>query len=98
MFAPDLVNMEALSSLRRLTAAGAVSADRSDGAVADLESMPLERVPTTHLIADAWSLRHNLTSYDASYISLARALGCELLTADRRLAGAPDTGVRVVAV
>lgn len=98
MVAPDLVNMETLSALRRLMAAGAMPEDRTSQAVADLQSLPLDRVSTTHLIADAWALRKNLTPYNASYISLARALGCELLTADRRLAGAPNLGARVVIV
>jgi predicted nucleic acid-binding protein len=36
-----------------------------------------------------WELRHNLTGYDATYVALAEALGCPLLTADGRLALAP---------
>jgi predicted nucleic acid-binding protein len=32
--------------------------------------------------------RYKLTMYDASYVALARALGVEMVTADRRLAGA----------
>jgi predicted nucleic acid-binding protein len=33
-----------------------------------------------------WSLRNNLTAYDAAYVALAEALGAPLLTRDRRLA------------
>ena len=32
-----------------------------------------------------WELRHNLGAYDAAYIALAEALGCELLTGDVKL-------------
>jgi predicted nucleic acid-binding protein len=39
-----------------------------------------------------WELRDNVSAYDAGYVALAEALGCGLLTADGRLAGAP--GVR----
>lgn len=37
----------------------------------------------------AYSLRANITAYDAAYVALAEVLGCELLTGDRRLANAP---------
>jgi len=36
-----------------------------------------------------WELRPKLTAYDATYVALAEALDCRLLTADQRLAGAP---------
>jgi predicted nucleic acid-binding protein len=38
-----------------------------------------------------WSLRDNLTSYDACYVALAERLGAVLVTADGRLARAPGT-------
>ncbi len=36
-----------------------------------------------------WELRDDLPAYHASYVALAEALGCGLLTADRRLSHAP---------
>ncbi len=36
-----------------------------------------------------WAHRNNLTAYDAAYVALAELLNCPLVTADRRLAGAP---------
>ena len=41
------------------------------------------------LLTRAWELRDNMTAYDATYIALPEELGCELLTADARLARAP---------
>lgn len=41
------------------------------------------------LIDRIWDLRANLSAYDATYVALAEALACPLLTADRRLAAAP---------
>ena len=38
-----------------------------------------------------WELRQNLGAYDAAYIALAEALGCELLTGDLRLKTPPGT-------
>ena len=37
----------------------------------------------------AWTLRNNVTYYDALYVALAARLGYPLLTADARLARAP---------
>jgi predicted nucleic acid-binding protein len=34
------------------------------------------------------ALRHNFSAYDASYVALAEAYGCPLLTYDERLAKA----------
>jgi predicted nucleic acid-binding protein len=50
------------------------------------------------LLPRVWQLRGNLTAYDASYIALAEALDCPLLTADRRLAGAPGVRATVITV
>ncbi|CAN5672558.1 hypothetical protein BH20ACT2_BH20ACT2_18600 [soil metagenome] len=49
-------------------------------------------------LAWVWELRHNLAAYDASYVALAEAMGAELLTADRRLAGAPGPTCPIVVV
>ncbi len=98
MTAPDLVNAEALAVIRRLERAGEVSAGRAARAVADLEDAPLHRLPTTGMLEAVWGLRHNVTPGDACYLVAARALDVPLLTADLRLARAPDLGVPVITV
>ena len=47
--------------------------------------------------AFAWTLRlDRAVAHDSAYVALAEKLGCELWTADRRLAGAVDVAwVRV---
>jgi predicted nucleic acid-binding protein len=87
--APDLVDVEAVAVLRKMWLAGAISDQRFADAVDDLEATPLDRYPTLPLMRRAYELRANVTAYEATYVALAEALGCELLTADRRLAGAP---------
>ena len=47
------------------------------------------RYPHTAFVKAAWSLRNNVTYYDALYVALAARLGVPLLTADKRLANAP---------
>jgi predicted nucleic acid-binding protein len=45
-----------------------------------------------------WQLRDNLTAYDATYVALAEALSCELVTADARLARAPGPACPITVV
>ena len=87
--APELVDLEVASVLRRHTKNGLIDVARADLALVDLGAMPLRRAPHQPLLTRAWELRENLTIYDAAYVSLAEALHVSLLTADRRLARAP---------
>lgn len=48
------------------------------------------------LLSAAWSLRANLSTYDAVYVALAEQLGLPLLTADLRLARACERRIPVV--
>jgi predicted nucleic acid-binding protein len=87
--APDLVDVETVAVLRRRWLAGAISDRRFAAAIADLEQLSLDRYPALPFMRRAYDLRANATAYDAAYVGLAEGLGCELPTADRRLAGAP---------
>ena len=90
--APELIDLEVASVLRRQLSAGRLDARRARLALDDLVDLPMERAPHLPLLDRSWELRDNLTIYDAVYVALAEALGTSLLTADARLAGAP--GVR----
>ena len=98
VYAPDLVNAEALNIFRRLERVGEISAKVAAKAVAELEAAPVERVPTTLMVEAIWRLRHNVSPRDACYVVTARAFDVPLLTADLRLARAPKLGIRVIAV
>jgi len=87
--APELIDLEVASVLRRHTKSGFTEVRRADLALVDLVAMPLRRAPHQPLLPRAWELRENLTIYDAAYVSLAEALQVPLLTADQRLARAP---------
>jgi predicted nucleic acid-binding protein len=97
VLAPDHLNGETLSALRRLERRG-LPAQRATAAVADLKTLPVERVPTTPLLGRAWALRENVKPFDAIYVALAQSRRCPLLTADGRLAGAPALGVALIVV
>ncbi|MGB8859091.1 MAG: type II toxin-antitoxin system VapC family toxin [Ilumatobacteraceae bacterium] len=90
--APDLVDVETVSVLRKRWLAGDLTARRFRSAIEDLLALPLIRVPTGPLMLRAYELRANVTTYDAAYVALAEGLACTLITADARLAKAP--GIR----
>lgn len=96
--APDLIDVETMAVLRKRWLARAISEERFDAAVTDLQGWDFERVPTLRFVRRAYELRANVTAYDATYVALAEALGCELLTADQRLANAtgPRCPIRVL--
>lgn len=98
MVAPDGINAEVLATLWRLERIGKLPAKRAGQAVEDLLDAHVRRFPTLTLLPAVWELRANVTSYDACYVALARALGCPLVTGDRRLSRAPRLGVPLVTV
>ena len=93
--APELVDLEVASVLRRQARSRAVDQRRAILALADLAAMPLQRAPHRILMTRCWELRNNLTIYDAAYIALAELLQADLLTGDGRLARAPEIRCRV---
>lgn len=93
--APELLDLEVASVLRRQVASGAMAARRAGLALVDLADLPLQRVPHRGLIDRCWQLRDNVSIYDAAYVALAEAIGADLLTADGRLARAPGLKCRI---
>ena len=98
--APDLVDVETVAVLRRSWLRGGLTDERFAEAVDDLLELPIRRVPTGPLMPRAFTLRANVTAYDACYVALAEGFECTLVTADARLAAAPTIrcGVEVIEV
>ncbi len=96
--APDLIDVETVAVWRKRRLAQTLSAERFDAAVTDLQRLDFERAPTLRLIHRVYELRATVTAFDATYVALAEVLGCELLTADQRLANAtgPRCAIRVL--
>jgi predicted nucleic acid-binding protein len=90
--APELIDLEVASALRKQASVGGLDNGRARSALADLFDLPLRRAPHLPLLPRCWELRANLTVYDASYVALAELLGAPFVTGDRRIARAP--GVR----
>jgi predicted nucleic acid-binding protein len=90
-YAPELIDPEALSGLRRLVLQRVISAGAATQAVTDLLAARIVRYPHRPFVERAWELHGQLTPYDGLYIALAEALDATLVTTDRRLARAVTT-------
>ena len=86
---PGLLDPTAIHVVRRKVASGAVESRAGWAAIDVWRRLGLARYPVTGLMERIWDLRDNLSACDATYVALAEHLGCTLVTADRRLAGAP---------
>ena len=83
--APVTLDIEVLSALRGLGLSGLVAAEMLDAArhaFADLQILRHDIAPLADRI---WALRHQFTTYDASYLALAEALAVPLVTCDAKL-------------
>lgn len=93
--APELLGVEILSVLRRAVLKKMLPEKRALSAIEDLIGWDVERISHTALIHDAWQYRHNISAYDAFYVSAARMYDAPLLTADGPLSKAPGLGIVV---
>lgn len=94
--APELIDVEAISSIRRLVRGGLLPLSEATEAVRDIGETPLSRTAHRPLLGRVWELRDSITAYDATYIALAERLGVPLLTCDARLGRAHGHEAEVV--
>ncbi|MGY1841784.1 MULTISPECIES: type II toxin-antitoxin system VapC family toxin [unclassified Modestobacter] len=98
LHAPHLIDAEVAQTLRRLVSAGHLPARTGDHLVTEWAALALVRHPVHLMLPRIWALRENLSAYDATYVALAEALDCALLTADARLTRAPGATCPVTVV
>lgn len=82
---PELVCAEATNILRRLERAKLIATPEANGAQDDLMQLDIALFSFEPFAERIWELRHNVTSYDAWYVSLAEALKLPLATLDEPL-------------
>jgi predicted nucleic acid-binding protein len=95
---PHLTDAEVVHGFRSMLQRGVVSGEQAATALDRWARLGVSRFGVTALLPRIWSLRHNLTAYDATYVALAESLECELRTADARMANAsgPECPIRLV--
>src|SRR5699024_12286394 len=92
---PHLIVSEVTRAIRRRTLDCSISSDAGWQTLYVWQNLAIVRYPLHGLLERIWDLRDNFSAYDAGYVALAEALDYPLITADSRLAGAPDTGIAV---
>lgn len=90
---PDLFYGECAGVLRRWDLNAILPPSRVTRALNELNTWPLHVVQTKGLLADAWTMRHNLTIPDGVYVAVAKHLNAPILTDDIRLTNAPAVTV-----
>lgn len=86
---PAIFAAEISAGLRNLVARGSLEERVARVALGRLGSVHTIEYPFSPFATRVWTLRNNLTVYDAWYVALAESLQADLWTADRRLASAP---------
>jgi predicted nucleic acid-binding protein len=92
LHAPHLIDSEVAHVLRRQVGSARMTPEAGWAALDTFRRLGMTRYPAFALLDRVWELRDNLSAYDATYVALAEALECPLLTADARLSRAP--GIR----
>ena len=95
MAAPELMDAEVLSVLRRAVLNGHLEEARAEMAIDDLIRWPVDRISHRSLTRLAWQHRRNVSAYDAFYVAAARERGVPLITADGRLSRSPGLDVAI---
>jgi predicted nucleic acid-binding protein len=95
LVAPEIVELEVASALRRQVSAGVVDARSAGIALRHLHGLPMRKAAHRPLLGRIWELRDTVTPYDAAYVALAELMGVTLVTADARLARAPGIDCKV---
>lgn len=93
---PHLLDSEVINVLRLLVLRGELTEEQGASAMDGFLLLTFTRFPAHWLRPRMWAHRHNLSAYDATYVSLAEMIGAtSLLTTDNRLANAPGVNCEV---
>jgi len=93
LVAPALIDCEVLAVLRKLVLKGKYERIEQGRRSTICRDGRFEGWLPPDLFREAWSLRHNVSAYDAFYVAAARLYGAQVLTVDGPLARAPRLGV-----
>jgi predicted nucleic acid-binding protein len=81
-----VILIEILSVVRRRERHGLLTAHQAAHAVEWLAEAPIGLSPHRPLVQRAWEIRHSISTFDSTYVTMAETLGVPLVTTDARLA------------
>lgn len=86
MFAPNLLDYEIINALRSAIMRKRISSKIATELFAEYQNLPIARKTVNFARVLELSIKHQISTYDASYLILASELGIELRTLDKQLA------------
>ena len=92
--APELIDLEVASVLRRQSAAGRLDDRRARLCLSDLSELALQRTRHLPLLARCWDLRGNVTVYDAAYVARLVPVGGDAADSRREACQGNRTAMR----
>jgi predicted nucleic acid-binding protein len=95
LHAPVTIDAEVVQALRRRWLLKKLDDEQAHAALALFRRYDIERHSVQPFVDRMWSMRHNVTAYDAGYVALAESLNVPLLTRDRRLAHSSGHAARI---
>ncbi|OIN80788.1 PIN domain-containing protein [Mycobacterium malmoense] len=98
LHAPHLIDSEIASGLRRQVRRDQLNAADGWNALRTWRRLAVTRYPIHGLFERIWEIRENFSAYDATYVALAEALDCALVTADTRLSQASQAQCTITVV
>ena len=98
LFAPELIDVEVLATLRRAVNRKTMTERDALVAVDLLTEWPITRLSHAPFNVMVWGDRHNVSPYDALYLAVARVQELPLITVDARLSRAPVSDVAIISV
>lgn len=85
VWAPELIDVEVVNGLRSCLARGRIDETAAQAAFTAWQGLGIRRVSGRGLLPRVWELREVLDTAGASYVALAEALDCAVVTADAKL-------------
>ncbi len=95
--APHLIDAELAHALRNRVRCEEITEDQARVALDRWTRLGLRRFAAVGMLGRIWELRENVTA-SATYVALAEALDCPLVTADGRLGRAPGPRCAITVV
>ncbi len=93
LVAPELLDVEVASALRKNVIRGEATTEDVTLLLVILGEWDIQRVPHLDILVGSIRWWPNATAYDSTYIAVADAWGAVIVTADGPLSRAPNVGV-----